>query len=200
MKFSTSKAKSQHYENIASLSRLNRLAEKLYRANPLNKKMIVMDISSDDVQNLLEALNRFQVKYLLVGGMAGVVHGHIRTTRDMNLWIKNDEENTKALVRALLENDVAGANLLQGMPLIFGWTSVRFGLSGFELDLGHSLKAFSEADFDSCYESALSADYEGIPFSVIRLQDLILEKRATGRAKDLADVEELQRIWELQRK
>jgi hypothetical protein len=132
--------KSQHYENIASLGRLNRLAEKLYKSNPLNKGKIVMDISSDDVQHLLESLNRFQVKYLLVGGMAGVVHGHIRTTQDMDLWVKNDEKNTSALVQALLVNEVAGADLLNGMPLIFGWTSVRFGLSGFELDLGHSLK------------------------------------------------------------
>lgn len=195
---SITKAKSQHYENIASLGRLNRLAEKLYRSNPLNKKKVAMDISSDDVQNLLEGLNRFQVKYLLVGGMAGVVHGHIRTTQDMDLWVKNDEVNTKALVNALLANDVVGANLLQGMPLIFGWTSVRFGLSGFELDLGHSLKAFSETDFDACYERALQADFDGISFQVIHLQDLIKEKAATARPKDLADLEELQRIWEQQ--
>ncbi len=190
--------KSQHYENIASLGRLNRLAEKLYRANPLNKRKITMDISSDDVQNLLEGLNRFQVRYLLVGGMAGVVHGHIRTTQDMDLWIKNDEVNTKALINALLASEVVGANLLQGRPLIFGWTSVRFGLSGFELDLGHSLKAFSEADFDACYKRALQADFDGIAFQVIHLRDLIKEKMATARPKDLADLEELQRIWEEQ--
>ncbi|HEV7381128.1 MAG TPA: DUF6036 family nucleotidyltransferase [Dyadobacter sp.] len=190
------KIKSQHYENITSLVRLNRLAEKLYHANPLNKKKIVMDISSDDVQSLLAGLNRFQVKYLLVGGMAGVVHGHIRTTQDMDLWVKNDKENSDALIQALLANEVAGADLLNGMPLIFGWTSVRFGLSGFELDLGHSLKAFVEADFDACYARSLHADFDGIPFQVISLQDLIKEKATTARPKDLADLEELQRIWE----
>ena len=84
------------------------------------------------------------------------------------------------------------------MPLIFGWTSVRFGLSGFELDLGHSLKAFTEADFDACYERALTADFDGITFSVIHLRDLITEKKAVARPKDLADLEELQRIWESQ--
>ncbi|TKT93842.1 nucleotidyltransferase [Dyadobacter frigoris] len=155
-----------------------------------------MDISSEDVQHLLKSLNHFQVKYLLIGGMAGVVHGHIRTTQDMDLWIKNETENTKALVKALSENDVVGSNLLLNMPLIFGYTSVRFGMSGFELDLGHSLKAFSEADFDTCYDRALQADLDGIPFPVIQLKDLITEKEATGRRKDLADIEELQRIWE----
>ncbi len=157
-----------------------------------------MDISSEDVLNLLKSLNRYNVKYLLVGGMAGVVHGHIRTTQDMDLWIKKDRENAIAFVKALNENDVPGADLLLDMPLIFGWTSVRFGMSGFELDLGHSLKAFQESDFDSCYERSLTADFEGVPFHVIHLKDLITEKKATARAKDLADVEELQRIWENQ--
>ena len=192
------RTKSPYLENIELLSRLNKLAGKLYRSNPLNKKRIFMDISSDDVQHLLESLNRYQVKYLLVGGMAGVVHGHIRTTQDMDLWVKSGTENTKALISALAENEVPGSNLLLGMPLIFGWTSVRFGLSGFELDLGHSLKAFTEADFDACYERALVADFDGIPFSVIQLRDLITEKAATARPKDLADIEELQRIWESQ--
>ncbi|WP_254412924.1 DUF6036 family nucleotidyltransferase [Dyadobacter diqingensis] len=188
--------KSQYLENIESFSRLNRLAGKLYRSNPLNKKALCMDISSEDVQQLLKSLNRFEVKYLLIGGMAGVVHGHIRTTQDMDLWIKSGEENTNALIHALSENEVVGSNLLLNMPLIFGYTSVRFGMSGFELDLGHSLKAFGETDFDACYNRALQADLDGIPFPVIQLGDLITEKRATGRNKDLADVEELQRIWE----
>ncbi|GGM72697.1 hypothetical protein GCM10010967_00240 [Dyadobacter beijingensis] len=155
-----------------------------------------MDISSGDVLQLLKSLNLHHVKYLLVGGMAGVVHGHIRTTLDMDLWIGNTHENTEAFVRALLENEVIGAELLRTMPLIFGWTSVRFGKSGFELDLGHSLKAFNENDFEACYERALVADYDGVPFRVIHLNDLIKEKKATARKKDLADVEELQRIWE----
>lgn len=190
--------KSPYFENIEALSRLNKLAGKLYRSNPLNKKKVFMDISSEDVQHLLESLNKYEVKYLLVGGMAGVVHGHIRTTQDMDLWVKSGPENTKALISALAENEVPGSDLLMGMPLIFGWTSVRFGLYGFELDLGHSLKAFAEADFDACYERALKADFDGIPFSVIHLRDLITEKTATARAKDLADLEELQRIWESQ--
>ncbi|TLV01538.1 hypothetical protein FEN17_11480 [Dyadobacter luticola] len=159
-----------------------------------------MDISSDDVLHLLQSLNKYEVKFMMVGGMAGVVHGHIRTTQDMDLWIKNEYSNTVAFINALNENDVPGAHLLRDMPLIFGWTSVRFGISGFELDLGHSLKAFAENDFDECYERSLKADFEGVPFRVIHLKDLITEKKATARIKDLADVEELQKIWESQQR
>ncbi|WP_353722507.1 hypothetical protein [Dyadobacter sp. 676] len=186
----------QYSENLNALIRLNGVADKLFRSNPRNKNKHSMDISSDDVLELLKSLNQHQVRYLLVGGMAGVVHGHIRTTLDMDIWVGNTHENTEAFVRALIENDVVGAELLTTMPLIFGWTSVRFGKSGFELDLGHSLKAFSESDFDACFDRALVADYQGVPFRVLHLRDLIKEKKATARHKDLGDVEELQRIWE----
>lgn len=188
----------QHSENLEAFIQLNGVADKLYRSNPKNKNKQAMDISSEDVSQLLKSLNRHEVKYLLVGGMAGVVHGHIRTTLDIDVWIGNTRENTEAFVRALLENHVVGAELLRSMPLIFGWTSVRFGKSGFELDLSYALKAFSESDFEACYERSLVADYEGVPFHVIHLRDLITEKKASARKKDLADVEELQRIWEEQ--
>lgn len=186
----------QYSENLEALIHLNSVADKLYRSNPRNKSKHSMDISSEDVLQLLKSLNQHQVQYLLVGGMAGVVHGHIRTTLDMDLWIGNTHENTEAFVHALLANNVVGAELLRTMPLVFGWTSVRFGKSGFELDLGHALKAFTESDFETCHERALIADFDGIPFRVIHLRDLITEKKATARKKDLADVEELQRIWE----
>jgi predicted nucleotidyltransferase len=64
------------------------------------------------------------------------------------------------------------------------------------LDLRHALKAFSELDFDACYERALQADFDGIPFQVLRLPDLIKEKATTAGPKDLGDLEALQRIWE----
>ncbi|MFC6195849.1 hypothetical protein ACFP1I_29855 [Dyadobacter subterraneus] len=192
------KPESLYSENIKKLSNLNHLAGKLYSSNPLNKKIFCFYINIDDFKNLFKSLDDFSVKYLLVGNVAVAVHGYITTVSNLNLWVKNDLENTKALIKALSENDVVGSNLLLNMPLIFGYTSVRFGMSGFELDLGHSLKAFLEADFDACYERALQADLDGIPFPVIQLRDLIIEKEATGRRKYLADIEELQRIWEEQ--
>lgn len=186
----------QYSENLEAFLRLKHVEGDLRRSNPKLKNRRSMDISSGDVLQLLKSLNQHQVRYILVGGMAGVVHGHVRTTMDMDLWISNTRENTEAFVRALFENEVVGAELLRTMPLIFGWTSVRFGKSGFELDLGHALKAFAETDFDACYERALVADYNGVPFRVLHLRDLITEKKATARHKDLGDVEELQRIWE----
>lgn len=110
-----------------------------------------MNIADQDVQRLMESLNRYNVKFLLVGGMAGVVHGHVRTTQDMNLWLQSDEHNRASLILALKENDVAGADYLKDVPLISGWSSVAVGKYGFMLDMGYNLKAFRDTDFDACY-------------------------------------------------
>ena len=60
--------------------------------------------------------------------------------------------------------------------------------------MGYSLKAFSDEDFDTCYARALNASFDGVPFRVIHLNDLIVEKQATRRLKDLSDVEELTKL------
>ncbi|WP_018619029.1 hypothetical protein [Spirosoma luteum] len=58
--------------------------------------------------------------------------------------------------------------------------------------MGHALKAF--ADFDDCYNRAPDASFDGIPFKVIHLNDLLIEKQATGRPKDLLDIDELTKL------
>jgi predicted nucleotidyltransferase len=153
-----------------------------------------MNIADDDVRQLLESLNQYNVKFLLVGGMAGVIHGHVRTTQDMDLWLKADDTNKDNLIRALKENKVAGADYLKDVPLIFGWTSVAVGKYGFTLDMGYNLKAFRDIEFDVCYERAIEVTFDGVTFNVIQLNDLITEKLATGRPKDLVDAEELIKI------
>ncbi|KAB7732178.1 hypothetical protein F5984_08210 [Rudanella paleaurantiibacter] len=179
--------------NLTQFVGLMEVVNSLYRANPLNPPR-PMDISRDDVKGLFESLSRYQVRYLLVGGLAGVVHGHIRATQDLDLWIQTGDDNKDRLIMALRENEVAGAELLKNTPLLFGWTSVVTGKHGLTLDMGHALKAFGELDFDACYERAVNASFDGVPFRVIHLNDLIKEKQTTGRLKDLADVEELKRI------
>jgi len=178
---------------LKAFTRLMRMASKLYHANPKNPPK-QMDISDADVQHLLESLNQYNVQFLVVGGMAGVIHGHVRTTQDMDLWLKSDEQNKTNLIQALEENGVAGAAYLKDVPLIFGWSSVAVGKYGFTLDMGYNLKAFREIDFDACYERAIEVTFDGIPFKVIQLNDLIIEKLATARPKDIIDAEELIKI------
>lgn len=164
-----------------------------YRANPNNPPKR-MDISREDVTELFRSLNEHRVQYLLVGGLATALHGYVRATEDLDLWIRTGDDNQANLITALRENDVAGAEYLKDVPLLFGWTSVAVGKRGFTLDMGHALKAFADTNFDACYARAVDASFDGVPFKVIHLNDLITEKLATGRPKDLLDVEELHKI------
>lgn len=185
-------------ERLTSFVNLMDVVGVFYRSNPANPPKR-MDISREDVIDLFRSLNHHEVHYLLVGGMATALHGHIRATEDLDLWIQIGELNKQKLIAALLENNVVGATYFKDVPLLFdrtrpGWTSVVAGKRGFTLDMGHALKAFSDADFDTCYARALDASFDGVPFRVIQLNDLITEKQATGRLKDLSDVEELTKL------
>ena len=173
---------------------LMRLSSKIYKANSTNQTIKNMDITNDDIFNLFTSLNKHQVKYLLAGGMAGVFHGHIRTTQDLNLWVQSSADNRTHFIAALQENNVVGADYLINTPFFFGYTAVKFGTSGFELDLGDNLKLFKQADFDTCYKRAFIGNMDGIPFRVIDINDLIREKEKSGRAKDLGDIEALKGI------
>jgi predicted nucleotidyltransferase len=172
---------------------LMQVANAFYRSNPNNPPKR-MDITQGDVQQLFRSLNRHQVRYLLVGGMANIVHGYVRATEDLDLWIQVGDENKTNLILALAENGVAGAEYLRNVPLLFGWSSVAVGKHGFTLDMGHALKAFADTEFDVCYARAREASFDDVPFKVIHLQDHITEKQATGRLKDLGDVDELKKI------
>lgn len=180
-------------ERMTSFERLMEVVGLFYRANPKNPPK-QMDVSRDDVRDLFRSLNNHQVKYMLVGGMAITMDGHVRATQDLDLWIRVDADNKTRLITALSENGVAGAEYLKDVPLLFGWSSVTVGKRGFTLDMVHALKAFGEVDFNVCYERAVDATFDDVPFKVIHLNDLITEKLATGRPKDLGDVEELTKI------
>ena len=180
-------------ERMMSFERLMGVVTTFYRSNPKNSPK-QMDISRDEVKDLFQSLNAQQVKYMLVGGMALAMHGYLRATQDLDLWVRVDADNKTKLIAALSENGVAGAEYLRDIPLLFGWSSVTVGKRGFTLNMGHALKAFDAVDFDACYERAVDATFDDVPFKVIHLNDLITEKLATGRLKDLGDVDELIKI------
>ncbi len=111
-------------DRLSQFVRLMEVVGILYQANPANKTKR-MDISRGDVQDLSQNLNRHQVRYLLVGGMAGVVHGHVRATQDLDLWIQIGDDNKTRLIAALQDSDVAGAEYLKDTPLLFDRTLKR---------------------------------------------------------------------------
>ena len=142
---------------------------------------------SKDFQDILRAFNAHKVKYLVVGGFAFGVHLEPRTTKDIDLWIRTDPENAKAVFQALAE---FGAPLAGMTPDDFmDGTIFQMGQSPERIDI---LQQISGLDFDSAWEHRLEGSIDPeTPALVISRDDLIANKLASGREQDLLDVKML---------
>jgi len=180
--------------NIKKLVSLNLFIHKIYSSNPDNPFWNNMNITDKEVLAFLQALNDQEVKYMLVGGVATAFHGYVRATQDLDLWVQKTDENKEKLIKALGAVDVRGAELFRNIPLIPGFSRVEIGEKGFKTDLMEYIKFFTADQFDNCYKRARKTKFEGVPFTVIHINDLIKEKKAANRGKDKIDVQELEKI------
>jgi hypothetical protein len=143
-----------------------------------------------DFQDILRAFNSHRVKYLVVGGYAFGVHLEPRATKDIDLWIRTDPENAKAVFRALAE---FGAPIAGMTPDDFmDGTIFQMGRPPQRIDI---LQQVSGLDFDSAWEHRLeSLIDENTPALVISRDDFIRNKLASGREQDLLDVKNLRAV------
>ncbi len=153
------------------------------------------DYFSPDVRELAELLDRHDVRYLLVGGEAVIYHGYPRLTGDVDFWWEQTAVNAGRLFAALREfwggtvPGVAAENELLEPNVI-----VQFGRPPHRIDL---VSAIDGVTFENAWPDRVkeTLDLEGgrqLPFAVIGLADLVANKRAAARHKDLDDVEHLE--------
>ena len=140
-----------------------------------------------DFKEFLRLLNSHRVEYLLVGGYAVGYHGYPRPTGDMDVWIAVSSPNAARVVGALVEfgfraEDVPAALFTEPGKI------VRMGVPPMRLEIVTSI---SGVDFAACYARRTSAVVDGVVVNVIGLDDLKTNKKASGRHKDLNDLEQL---------
>lgn len=148
------------------------------------------NIFNNDFIDFIKALNENNVRYLLVGGYAVIFHGHNRTTGDLDLWIEPTPSNYERLVLSFE---------MFGMPL-FDMTMENFlskeidvftfGKQPVSIDILTDLKG--NLRFSDCYSTSKFVDFDNLSIRVIDLRDLISAKKASGRYKDLDDIEHLE--------
>jgi len=143
-----------------------------------------------DYKDLLSAFHAHGVKYLIVGGYAVVFHSQPRFTKDIDLLIKPDLANAQATYAALAR---FGAPLEGIRPDEFAdrGSFFRFGHDPYGFDI---LPSIPGVDFDSAWERRVEGliDPEtGFTANFIAVEDLIAGKLASGRPRDLADVEDI---------
>lgn len=147
------------------------------------------NIFNDDFQEFLLAINKSKVKYVLVGGYSVIYHGFPRTTGDLDIFVEVSKENYSSLNKAFdLFNmpvfDMTEANFLNNNEM----TVFSFGRAPVSIEI---LKEISGLTFGEVYSKALDVTFENIPLKIINLKDLKLNKKASGRAKDINDLENL---------
>jgi predicted nucleotidyltransferase len=140
-----------------------------------------------DFKEFLSLLRSHGVKYLLIGGYAVIYHGFPRATGDMDIWIAVDPENAQRMVDTVREfgfdtPDLTPALFLQDDSM------VRMGNVPVRIEI---LTRISGVGFEECYRERIVDQMDGVEVSLINLRDLLANKRASGRHKDLMDVEEL---------
>jgi predicted nucleotidyltransferase len=144
---------------------------------------------NDDYKDMLSALNGEGVKFLLVGAYAMAAHGYPRATMDIDLWVVASTENIRAAIAALKKFGAPIDNIserdFQDDNFVF-----QIGVAPRRIDI---LTAVDGLDFSSAYDNADTVQIDGLDIKVLSKQDLIKNKRASGRTKDLADVEVLEK-------
>lgn len=155
-----------------------------------------MDLLDDDLLNLWLKLQQHNVIYIMVGGFASILNGISRTTNDADIWLKDTIENRKALRKALAELEIGDFEQIETIQLIPGFSTIYLN-SYMELDLFTDMKYFQQKDFDECYKMATVAEIDDIKIPFLHINQLIQEKKANNRPKDLLDIEELEKIQKL---
>lgn len=154
-----------------------------------------MDTLNEDMLHFWATLNKHGVQYIMVGGFAVSMHGYARTTKDVDIWIKDSLKNRKKLALAFGELGYEGVTF-DDIQFIPGWTNFTIGI-GIVVDIMTQLRGLENIGFDECFNIAPVAEIEGLPVPFLHINHLIDAKKAANRPKDQLDVIELQRIKKL---
>jgi predicted nucleotidyltransferase len=143
---------------------------------------------SEDFRDFLTCLNGAGVEYLIVGGHAVAYYGYVRPTRDMDVWIAVSPENAERLVRAV--NAFFGTEL-KGVAEEWFLDTQNVTRFGAVPNLIEIVPTISAGNFHDAYTRKVVAEIDGQKTNLISLEDLLANKRASGRLKDMTDVDEL---------
>ena len=142
----------------------------------------------EDFRDFLNFLNKHKVKYLLLGGWAVGIYGYPRATGDMDVLIAIDDTNLDRLLSALQE---FGAPSIEMTHFKEVGNVFRMGRSPIKIEI---LTEASGIVFSDCYQRRRLITIDQVEISLISKADLLINKRASHRPQDLADVQRLEEI------
>lgn len=140
-----------------------------------------------DFKDFLRLLNSYGIEYLLVGGYAVGYHGYPRATGDMDVWIAVSKTNAEKTAAAIREFGMPADQVTKDLFLDSDKV-IRMGVPPVRIEV---ITGASGVDFDTSYARRQRIEIDGIPVNFISLNDLKKNKQASGRHKDLEDLEHL---------
>ena len=143
---------------------------------------------NEDYRDMLHVLSEEKVKFILVGAYALAAHGYPRATMDIDIWVMPSPENADAVLRALNRFGAPLHNLTKE-DLLKDGTIFQIGVAPRRIDI---ITTASGLQFETTYRNSIPVNIEGIEVRIPSIDDLILNKRAIGRTKGLADAEALE--------
>ena len=145
---------------------------------------------NNDYKEILQCLAEEKAKFLVVGAYALAAHGYPRATMDIDLWVLPSPENAEAVLRALHR---FGAPLhgLTASDLQRDDTIFQIGVAPRRIDI---ITGASGLEFKEAFAHSTPVVIEGLKLRILSINDLIRNKRASGRTKDLADAEALEEL------
>lgn len=144
-----------------------------------------------DFKDLLKLLHAHGVRYMLIGGWAVGFYGHPRNTADIDIWIAVDPKNFEAIIGMLKEFIGTAPTLDDFKKRPF---QLRMGVPPNRVEL---ITDISGVDFEQCFQHRVTGTMDGSPATLIGLEDLLKNKRAAGRDRDISDVKYLEKYHRL---
>ena len=146
---------------------------------------------SPHYKELLQALNEYEVEYLIVGGYAVMKYTEPRYTKDLDVWVHNSAENSAKLFHALakfgapLRSDEVTPETFTNQKIVY-----QIGVAPVRIDI---LTNVDGVQFAGAWPNRVKSAFFGVPVNLISLDDLIANKRAAGRSSDLEHLEYIQK-------
>lgn len=137
-----------------------------------------------DFEDFIQILKKKRVRFVIVGAFALAYHGYPRNTGDIDIWIHPLEENAKKAVASI--EKFFGTTLGVTAEDITTGKIIQFGRPPVRIDL---ISRLTGVTTDEIWDNRIKGKFSGIPVFYIDKQTFIKNKRAIGRAKDLADAD-----------
>jgi predicted nucleotidyltransferase len=145
-------------------------------------------VFNPDFKEFIQSLNDNQVRYLIVGGYAVAFHGYPRYTKDIDIWVEMSQHNAEQMLEALAQFGF-GSLALSAEDFNTPDRVIQLGYPPNRIDI---ITTPDGIDFTTCYATKVEVEIDGITVDFIDLDNLKLNKRASGRLQDLADLENLE--------